>query len=575
MSLPNWFYQQVRRQVTDPARVQFLLEKVGPALMQRGRRANEAVRRSLSEAGLLGIRPEMPTPAPSQLPEGVRGFVGRPDPTKLRPELQEIVNTAVQRRAAQAARPPAPGVRGLSPLVQNRPPVQGPYTRTGKFVPDVTETAAPVSFNAPSQAQETYLQRTFLTPGEGEIGSFNRLRFPAGTVDVTGRKLGNVTYQPGLEAGLIQGPALPPTGGNVADLIQESLSRPRGPFPGEELGGSLFNQTEQLSEAINAARRAPRPAFGPDAGPAPVDSLVDRAFGLRNATGGVQMTDLTGMARLLAGMPMPARIAAGGVVGTGAGVGLASMFSRPDEGSAPVGEYPSTVMSPPGAPPVSPVGINSPEIMFRESDGTPLGAQSSAPGFSYQPRQQDPTAPAPVLTSGSDRDSVRRAQLSQYSPSAAAIERAMEPRNPESYKNIGEYYAAREAYASQAPVRQALMKFAGGFSFDPVQAAQLEQWAGQYPMLAYELQRRSLINPAANQQTRESVTTTTITTPMGSQTDANAVGNAESTAAAAVNPTQGNTELRSATTPQAQPQLQRAREFMEQMNRRSRMFAGY
>jgi len=213
--------------------------------------------------------------------------------------------------------------------------------------------------------------------------------------------------------------------------------------------------------------------------------------------------------------------------------------------------------------------------MFREPDGTPLGSQPVVPGYSYQPRRVDPTAPAPVLTPGTDQDSTRRAQLSQYDPSAAAIERAMEPRSPEMYKNIGEYYAAREAYATQAPVRQALMKFAGGFSYDPAQAAQLEKWAGQYPMLAYELQRRSLINPAANQQTSESVTTTTVTTPMGSQIDANAVGNAEATAEAAVNPTQGNTDLRAVTTPQEQPQLRRTRDFLEQMNVRSRMYGGY
>lgn len=554
MSLPSWFYQQVRQQVTDPARVQFLLEKVGPALMQRSRKASEAVRQTLSEAGLMGIRPEAPRPAPSQLPENIKGFLGRPDSTKLRPGLQQIVDTAIQRRAAQAAQPPAPGIRGLSPLVQNRPPVQGPYTRTGKFVPDANEVAAPIVPAAAPRPQETYLQKTFLTPGEGEVGSFNRLRFPPGTVDVTGRKLGNVTYQPGLEAGLLQGPALPPTGGSVADLIQERLTRPRGPFPGEELGGSLFDQADS----------------------APVSALVNEAAELRNAAGGVRMTDLTNISRFLTEMPMAARLAGVGVVGGGAGLGLASMFSRPNEGSAPVGEYPSTAMSPPGNPPVSPGGLNSPEVMFREPDGTPLGSQPVVPGYSYQSTRVDPTAPAPVLTPGADRDSTRRAQLSQYDPSAAAIERAMEPRSPEMYKNIGEYYAAREAYATQAPVRQALMKFAGGFSYDPAQAAQLEKWAAQYPMLAYELQRRSLTNPAANQQTSESVTTTTVTTPMGSQIDANAVGNAEATAEAAVNPTQGNTDLRAVTTPQEQPQLRRTRDFLEeQMNPRSRMYAGY
>jgi len=53
------------------------------------------------------------------------------------------------------------------------------------------------------------------------------------------------------------------------------------------------------------------------------------------------------------------------------------------------------------------------------------------------------------------------------------------------------------------------------------------------------------------------------------------VGNAQATAAAAVNPTQGNADLRAVTTPHQQPQLQRTQEFIERMGARARMYAGY
>lgn len=119
------------------------------------------------------------------------------------------------------------------------------------------------------------------------------------------------------------------------------------------------------------------------------------------------------------------------------------------------------------------------------------------------------------------------------------------------------------------------MKYVEGTANNPAEAAQLQIWATQYPVLAYELQRRSLANPAANEQTAESITTTTVTTPMGSQTSANAVGNAAATAASAVNPTQGNADLRAVTTPQQQPQLQRTKEFIERMGVRSRTYTGY
>jgi hypothetical protein len=117
------------------------------------------------------------------------------------------------------------------------------------------------------------------------------------------------------------------------------------------------------------------------------------------------------------------------------------------------------------------------------------------------------------------------------------------------------------------------MKFMEGQS--ATIGSQLSEWAQANPALAYEYQRRQLVNPAANQQSAESITTTTITTPMGSETSANAVGNAEATGQAAVSPSQGSFEMVDATRPQVQSNLQRVQEFIQRQAPRSRMYAGY
>lgn len=241
---------------------------------------------------------------------------------------------------------------------------------------------------------------------------------------------------------------------------------------------------------------------------------------------------------------------------------------RGDEGSAPLDPQGGT-RTVPGEPLVTPNGINQPEqppVLFADNDGTPLGSVGSPEQSQPMPRRSDPTAPAPVITRGGDRASEMREQLAQYSPRAAAVDRAMEPRSPERYKSAEDYYAARAAYANQAPVRQSLMKYAEGTGSSPAESTALRTWAQSYPALAYEMQRRSMVNPEANQQTQQSVTTTTITTPMGTNNQANAVGNAEATAQSAVAPTQGSFDLRSATTPMEQPVLTPAEEFLQRLS---------
>jgi len=281
----------------------------------------------------------------------------------------------------------------------------------------------------------------------------------------------------------------------------------------------------------------------------------------RNAASGAELVDLGAL------LNNPAFRAATGAAGLGLfGAGIAGMSM----GGNRTGE--TTAGAPPELP--LPPSVNAP--LFAESDGSPLG--DGAPGVTAPnppaPGNIDPTAPAPVVTSGGiERESAMRAALAQNAPAAAAVQRATEPMSPERYKSIEDYYAARQAYAGSADKRRELMRYMGGQS--PAVGSQLASWAQSNPALAYEYQRRQLVNPAANQQSSESITTTVVTTPMGSETAANAVGNAESTADAALKGTQEAQALKYATTPNVQPNLQRVQDFIRTQAPRAAMYAGY
>ena len=438
---------------------------------------------------------------------------------------------------------------------------------------------APPARDIPASVPE-YLQGTFLRPGPGEVkGPGMSLRYPAGTQAVGGRKLGNTTYGEGVEAniGAFLGPVPPPNRLNLEDMMgQERLARQMEfeqgiPIsrPGEIRGPSFFTEPDPFTGRIE---------IDPRINPYPTSRVVLDTVGnvvdpvtkaTRNATGGIQMGDLNTLIDVLRNNPIRS---VGALGGAGiAGFGLSSVIGnmmRGDEGSAPL-DLQGETRTLPGEPVVTPNGINQPEqppVLFADNDGTPLGSVGSLEQSQPMPRRSDPTAPAPVITRGGDRASEMREQLAQYSPRAAAVDRAMEPRSPERYKSAEDYYAARAAYANQAPVRQSLMKYAEGTGSSPTESTALRTWAQSYPALAYEMQRRSMVNPEANQQTQQSVTTTTITTPMGTNNQANAIGNAEATAQSAVAPTQGSFDLRSATTPMEQPVLTPAEEFLQRLS---------
>ena len=272
---------------------------------------------------------------------------------------------------------------------------------------------------------------------------------------------------------------------------------------------------------------------------------------LRNAAAGAETVDLNALLKA-AGMT-------GGAVGTGALVGIASRM-----GGDPTGETTERVPTP-----------STP--LLRENDGTVLGDMPSEvvptnpPSVgNIDPTPPQPTPPQEIVTTGSEeRGSVVREALAQSDPVAEAINRATEPMSPEKYTpergGIAQYYADREAYARSGPVRKQVGDMlAVAIEADP----NIKTWAQQNPALAYELVRRQMADPNANQQSAEAITTTTTNTSLGSDLKANVLGNAEATGEAAVNPAQGSYEMEAATQPITQPVLERVDLYQQIMRRR-------
>jgi hypothetical protein len=252
----------------------------------------------------------------------------------------------------------------------------------------------------------------------------------------------------------------------------------------------------------------------------------------------------------------PAILAGLGLTAGGLGVaGLSRMAGggdRSQQGSPTADLTQGTSMQPPGEPPINP------------TVAPPVVPGAVPPGAAVPPRgpSVDPTLPAPVVTMG-DLESERREQLGQADPRVAAAERLMEPMSPERYSNIADYYRDRAAYSAQPDVKRELLKYVGGTGSSPQMSTELEIWAQNFPGLAYEMQRRALANPAANQQSAESVTTPTVGTQMGDDnTMANPVGNAVATAAFDNDRTQAAADLRDATNMIPKVKLQRANDLL-------------
>jgi len=529
--------------------------------------------------------------------------LGAKVPSQPAPGLLGSRTVPTARQLGQAPKPQfGPGAGIPTPPAGSRPvntltpqPFQGPRTRGG-------ELARTAQDSVPSPAARTQFTEDLIsqpvvqgaarppvqgssmtgTPVQGQLD----LRFPAGaraSADYTtargavrpeGTPIGGQPFRGGpvaTERNLetIRLSQAQPGAARSAGIPegQQSIFTSRLPdiFSGEyNIRPELLRQlprevqerigTVMMREAADLGPVAPRAAFGPGAGPAPVDPAASAAFA-RNAASGAELVDLGAL------LNNPAFRAVTGAAGLGLfGAGVAGMMPGDRTGETTAG-------APPSLPPTTP--------MFTEMDGSPLGAV--APGVVAPPTATgniDPSVAAPTVTGGNlQQESATREALAQYAPGAAAVRRAVEPMSPERYRSIEEYAAARQAYGQAKPEIQELMKYMEGQS--PSVGGGLAMWASSNPVLAYRFQERQLVNPAANQQSAESITTTTVTSPIGTQIDAAAVGNAQATADAAVNPSQGAFDMVGATAPQVQPNLQRVKEFIQRQAPRAAMYAGY
>lgn len=231
-------------------------------------------------------------------------------------------------------------------------------------------------------------------------------------------------------------------------------------------------------------------------------------------------------------------------------------------------------------------GIVNPSVSEAEMQGPPsqapdagdyMGGDGSLPPGSIQP---------PALTeqeSGALNQDIEEkiTAIQQSDPVSAATIRAMAPKSPEQYANIGDYYADRARFVRS-------LQEGGGFSdvVDAIKttaaneemAENLAAFAKFNPQMAYEnMIRQGLINREAELIDQQSATVTTPTygSSLGTNNDANALGQAnaaasqanimdESNELQAAAEIQKNNEIIAASAPIEYGNLQRPNQFLAQ-----------
>jgi len=525
-----------------------LLKGIDPARAKALREAVQATRRSPAPAA----RP-IPTSTPSMrqgelltTKGAAQNFSGARQPFV---RSSEVPVTATARGTSELSTPIATG------RVRQAP------GQTDLFSPTAPEPAFTTTRgSSPSTFAPTPYSSEALALAQSDPGTFNAIRQMAARAE---------DYY-GINRGGLVNDLIAPGGTDVIRYLEQGMpldqarAAARGSITGPPGGTS---GAASLPEGIQGGALVRAPGGAMDTGKSftniPVDvSVMDSdtlksIAAARAANGGVQMGDLSKVADFLKTPAGFGTAAAAGALGVGA---LSRMFGS--DQSAPSSAATQSADSATGSVP--------PKILFRDENGRPLGTATGGanmPSSGATTPQGDPSAPGRTIVTGGDQGaSSRREALSQSDPVQAAIERALEPRDPSSYKNIADYYAAREAYTLNPGVANELAQYASQRFAESQVADQLDKWAKLNPQLVYELQRRSMANPSANQQSMESVTSSKVVTPMGSDTEANAVGNSQATAdyiqsarlrEALNGVTQQSSELRDATRPMEQPYLQR------------------
>ena len=519
--------------------------------------------RVIKEAQNMGMRnlPVLPSP----------GLIG---------ESPQAVNQAIDAvRRSQAPRSVRDRtVKTNNPLINRTSPVApiGPRTRGGDIVPVNPQAAPAPRREIPSKSfMRPTVENVPVVPSSDTRQLGLDLRFPAGARSSREVMTSKGAIRP--EGSNVGGQFYNPEAASVRDLRDAGTyegfrNSPMSADPFLDGQTNLFTPKSQVEQAIErfniarmggmsapAGRQAPVPEFGRGAlvrsgmdnlpvervrvsvGPsAPRASAeVDPVVSLNSATGARQV-DLSKM------LSDPRILAALGATGLGAvGVGMMNQGGGEEASApqAPVSQDPDLRIA------ERLTGNLNANPLFREPDGSALGgsfSEQSELGRLLREIQSssgaNPDSTAPLVTGGNDqRRSVMREAIQQADPVAAAVMRATEPMSPEKYGSAAEYYAARQNYASQPSIRAQLASQMEG---------DMATWARTHPALAYELQRRSMSNPQANQQSVESVTTPYQTgTQMGSQVENNAAGNAFFAGEAAITGEQGAQDLKSATDP--------------------------
>jgi hypothetical protein len=495
-------------------------------------------------------------------------------------ESPQAVNQAID--AVRRTQAPAPrfggNVEARSPFIPQTSPVApiGPRTRGGDIVPVNPQAAPAPRREIPSESfMRPTAENVPVVPSSNTRQLSLDLRFPAGA-----RSSREVITSKGAikpEGSNVGGQFYNPEAASVRDLRDAGTyegfrNSPMSADPFLDGQTNLFapkSEVEQAIERFNIARmggmpapvgrQAPVPEFGRgglvrsgmddlpvervrvsvDPSAPRASAAVDPVVSMNSATGARQV-DLSKM------LSDPRILAALGATGLGAvGVGMMNQGGGEEAVTpqAPVSQDPDLRIA------ERLTGDLNANPLFREPDGSALGgsfSEQSELGRLLREIQSssgaNPESRAPTVTGGNDqRRSVVREALQQADPVAAAVMRATEPMSPEKYGSAAEYYAARQNYASQPSIRAQLASQMEG---------DMATWAEANPALAYELQRRSMSNPQANQQSAESVTTPYQTgTQMGSQVENNAVGNAEATAESYITRDPGAFDLKSATDP--------------------------
>ena len=546
------------------------------------REAVRPVLQKASQAAKQQLGPALPTRAPQT------GIIGTRDvviPTRQAP-VPEFGNRGV-----------LPGISEMARI------------RTGADPVTAEATAAAIEKTAPDLAniiRQNARQGSF--PSGPSSSAYNSqpglpLRFPAGATNLVpttstagritpaGTRVGGRPYTPesmasprNVETARIAGTE------RLADLPVAPARIPGGQMPID------FRSNRQIVEEAAASMDSTAPElasiFRQNAGIDPMRPM------------GVQVTDLQSLIQNMT----PAQRASMGLVGAGSTVaGLGQIISdraNQEQAMRNFGQFTEAdaaayeanrqqAMRNFGQFPEAAAAAyeaNRPQAV----DPTLIGSQeSSAP---VVPPSVPPLAPPPAPPKGASLTPEESQALSEYisrtqeslqqtDPVSAGVARMVAPRDPSSYKNIGEYYADRERFVSalSGGSMKDLINRVGQTAQDQAQEIALRVWAAEHKPLAYELiNRMQMANPAANQQSGEQVTTSTYGSAMGDNNQANAMGQANASAAQidsfmapneleVANIRQRNNEILSATQPFERPVLTPTRNFMQDVNFRQQL----